>query len=197
MKTTINTFVIMALLIATSIVTTQAQKKVRSFTVTREIPASIEKVWKVVGEDFGAIANSHPKIVSSYYNQGSITYGGEGAERVCNLNEDGSKYIKEKQIDFDPENHTFTVQIFHIEDVPLDPEYTIARYKVNKIDTNKSEIVFDMSYRTNPAILGGLAKGKFKKNIEDYLIAVEHHVTTGENVNKENFKKIKKYYKKS
>lgn len=195
-KSKINKIIIAAFAITISVFTSHAQKKVRSFTVTRKIPASVEKVWKVVGEDFGAIANSHPKIVSSHYNQGSITYGGEGAERVCNLNEDGTKFIKEKQINFDPANHTFTVQIFHIEDVPLDPEYTIAKYKVNKIDNNKSEIVFDMSFRTNPALLGAVAKGKFKKNIEDYLIAIEHHVTTGENVNKDNFKKIKKYYTK-
>lgn len=51
-----------------------------------------------------------------------------------------------------------------------------------------------MTYRTTPAFMGWMAKGKFKKQIEDYLIAVEHHVLTGENVNKENFKQIKKKY---
>ena len=43
--------------------------------------------------------------------------------------------------------------------------------------------------------MGGLAKGKMKKTIEDYEIAVEHYVLTGEEVNQENFKEIKKYSK--
>ncbi|WP_152286991.1 SRPBCC family protein [Flavicella marina] len=195
MKNKINkTVVILALVLAVS---AQAQKKVKTFTVSRVIPANIENVWQVVGEDFGAISNSHPQIVSSSYNQGSITYGGEGAERICNLNEDGTKYVKEKQLSFDRENHTFTVQLFHSEGIPLNPEYTKAVYTVKEIDQNNSEVFFDMTYRTTPAFMGWLAKGKFKKGIKDYLIAVEHHVITGENVNKDNFKQIKKNYKKS
>ena len=42
--------------------------------------------------------------------------------------------------------------------------------------------------------MGGLAKGKFKKNIENYAIAIEHYAATGEEVNKDNFKTIKKQY---
>lgn len=166
----------------------------QSFSISRVIDSNIESVWNVVGEDFGAIANSHPKIVSSTYNQGSITYGGEGAERICNLNESGTKYIKEKQLHFDAENHSFTVQVFHTEGIPLNPDYTKATYSVKPISSTSSEVVFEMTYRTTPAFMGWMAKGKFKKQIEDYLIAVEHHVLTGENVNKENFKQIKKKY---
>ncbi len=44
--------------------------------------------------------------------------------------------------------------------------------------------------------MGGLAKGKFKKTIADYAVAVEHYAKTGEAVNKDNFKRIKKQYKK-
>ncbi len=174
-----------------------AQKKVKSFVVTRTIDAPIASVWKVVGEDFGAIANSHAGIVSSTYNQGSITYGGEGAERICNLNEEGTKYVKEKQLDFDAENHRFTVQVYHSEGIPLSAKHTKAVYAVRAIDEHTSEVSFEMTYRTKPAFLGWMAKGKFKRGIEDYLIAVEHHVITGENVNKDNFKQIKKNYSKS
>lgn len=192
MKTTINK--ILVFVFATVTLTATAQKKVQSFSISRVIDSNIESVWKVVGEDFGAIANSHPKIVSSTYNQGSITYGGEGAERICNLNESVTKYIKEKQLHFDAENHSFTVQVFHTEGIPLNPDYTKATYSVKPISSTSSEVVFEMTYRTTPAFMGWMAKGKFKKQIEDYLIAVEHHVITGENVNKENFKQIKKKY---
>ncbi|MEL7342871.1 MAG: hypothetical protein AAGM67_20470, partial [Bacteroidota bacterium] len=39
----------------------QAQEKVQTFTVSHVIQAPADKVWAVVGEDYGAIANSHPK----------------------------------------------------------------------------------------------------------------------------------------
>ena len=51
-----------------------------------------------------------------------------------------------------------------------------------------------MNYRTKPAFLGAVAKGGFKKTIAGYLLAVEHHVLTGETVNRDNFKSIKKQY---
>lgn len=169
-------------------------QKVRTFTVSRTIAAPATKVWAVVGDDFGAIANSHPKIVSSNYVQGTLK-SGEGAERVCNLNESGTKYVKEKQVNYDPANYTFTAQVYHVDKLPLDPEKNAATYKVNPVGDDKSELIFTMNFLTNPAFMGALFKGKFMKNIEDYLLAVEHHVLTGEVVNQDNFKSIKKQYK--
>lgn len=169
-------------------------QKLHSFEVSRVIPASAEEVWKVVGEDLGAIANSHPKIISSNYLEGSLA-SGEGAERVCHFNEKATKYTHEKQIAYDPENFTFKARVFHAEGLPLDTDYSIATYRVIPVDDQTSKLVFSMDYRTKPAFLGGLAKGNFKKTLSDYLLSVEHHVKTGETVNKETFKKIKKQYK--
>ena len=173
----------------------KTDKKVRSFTVTRVINAPVDKVWKVVGEDFGAIANSHPKIVSSQFNQGHIT-GGENATRTCNFNEDGSKFLQEKQVNFDAINHTFKVQIYRTSGIPLDSDYSYGIYKVEAINNSTSKLSMTMGVRTTPPFLSAIAKGSFKSDIADYLLAVEHHVLTGENVNKDNFKEIKKKYKK-
>lgn len=148
-----------------------------------------------MGEDFGAIANSHPKIVSSSYNQGEIT-GGENVTRTCNFNEKGTKYVQEKQIEFDSTKYTFKVLMYHAGGIPLDPDYNYAIYTVIPIDENTSKLVMSLGIRTKPSFLVGLAIGKFKSTISDYLLAVEHHVLTGENVNQENFKSIKKQYKK-
>lgn len=171
----------------------KTDKKVISFSVERNINASAERVWKVVGEDFGAIANSHPKIVSSNYNQGHIT-GGENASRRCNFNEAGTKFLEEKQISFDAKNYTFKVLISQTGGIPLNNEYSYGIYKVTPVTDNSSILKMTMVLRTKPAFLGWFAKGKFKRDIADYLLAVEHHVLTGENVNKENFKRIKKKY---
>ena len=170
-----------------------AQKRVQTFTVSHVIQAPAAAVWAVVGEDYGAIAYSHPKIVSSDYVNGSLE-AGEGAERVCNFNEKGTRYLKEKQVNYDPENYTFKNQVFQAGKFPVDPENTFAIYHVEPIDENSSRFTFDMTYRTKPAFMGGLMKGNFKKLIRDYAIAIEHHVNTGEVVNKENFRSIKKQY---
>lgn len=168
-----------------------AQEKVQKFTVSHVINAPAAKVWSVVGEDYGAIANSHPKIVSSNYINGSLQ-AGEGAERVCNFNESGTKYLKEKQVNYDPANYTFTNQVYQAGKFPVDPEYTFAVYRVEPIDENSSRFVFEMTYRTVPAMMGGLMKANFKSLMADYAVAIEHHVNTGENVNKDNFKQVKR-----
>lgn len=171
----------------------QAQKKVQTFSESYIINAPADQVWAVVGEDYGAIANSHPKIISSDYINGTLA-AGEGAERVCNFNESGTRYLHEKQVNYDPENYTFKNQVFQAGKFPVDPEYTFAIYKVEPIDANTSRFSFDMTYRTKPAFMGGMMKGNFRKLIADYAIAIEHHVTTGETVNKDNFREIRKQY---
>ena len=169
------------------------QKKAQTFTVSRIIEAPIEKVWAVVGEDYGAIANSHPGIISSEYTNGSLK-GGEGVERVCYLNDKKTKATHEKQINYDPENYSFKAKVYQADGIPMDPDYTFAAYRVEKIDANTSKLIIGMNYGTKPAFMGAMAKGRFKKTIEGYVLAVDHHVRTGEVVNKENFKEIKKLY---
>ncbi len=191
MKTIIKTVLALALISPT--LGTKAQKKTHTISVERIISAPADQVWKVVGEDFGAIANSHPKIISSNYINGSLN-SGEGAERQCNFNEKGTKYLKEKQISYSPENHSFKVQIIHSGSFPLDADLSYGNYKVEKIDNKTSKFIMDFTYRTKPAFLGGIAKGKFKEGLTDYTIAVAHHVLTGEIVNQENFEEIKKKY---
>lgn len=172
-----------------------AQKdKSKQFVVTRIIKAPADKVWKVVGEDFVDIAKSHPKLASSHYVEGTPT-SGEGCTRVCNLDEAGKKYTQEKQVDYNPEEQSFKAEISHVGGLPLDQSKSFMLYNVDPIDENTSKLTLDMTFLTNPAFMGSMAKGKFKKNIEDYALAIEHHVLTGEDVNPDNFKEIKKLYK--
>ncbi len=176
-----------------SVVSMSAQKKVKTFQVSKVIPASAESIWAIVAEDYGAIAHSHPKIIKSDYLNGSLQ-GGEGAERVCYFNEEGTQYLKEKMVDFDPANFTFKNMVYKAGKFPVDPEYTFAIYRVVPIDANTSRVEFDMTFRTKPAMLGTLMKSNFKKLIGDYMISIEHHLKTGESVTKENFKEIKRNY---
>ena len=194
MKTTIKTVTTLIMIVLSmNVIGQKTDKKVTTFSVEKTIKAPAQEVWKVVGEDFGAIANSHPKIVSSDYNQGHIT-GGENVSRTCNYNEKGTKYLQEKQVSFDAENYTFKVLIYQTGGIPLNTDYSYGIYKVVPINDQSSKLIMEMGIRTKPSFLASIAKGQFKKDIADYLLAVEHHVITGENVNKDNFKAIKKTY---
>lgn len=174
--------------------TASAQKKVQKFTVSKVMSHPASEVWSVVGEDYGAIANSHPRVIKSEYINGSLE-AGEGAQRICYFNDKGNQYLMEKMVDYDPANMTFVNTVFRAGKFPVDPEYTKATYRVEPIDDNSSRFVFDMQYRTKPGFMGGLVKGKFKRLIDDYAIAIDHHLSTGESVTKENFKSVKKQHK--
>jgi len=49
-----------------------------------------------------------------------------------------------------------------------------------------------MNYRTKPAFIGGMMKASFRKLIADYALAIEHHLKTGEAVNKDDFRAVKR-----
>lgn len=171
----------------------QKQKKVQSFSTSRIINAPANKVWKVVGEDYGSVAYSHPKIISSDYEPGTLK-AGEGAERVCYFNEKQTQFLKEKMINYDPAEMRFTNTVFQAGKFPVDPNYTKADYKLEDLGNGSTKMSFDMQYRTKPGFMGAMAKGKFRKLINDYFIAIEHYVNTGEEVTKDNFRTIKKQY---
>lgn len=173
---------------------TQTDKKVKHFRVEKVIRISADTLWNIVAEDYGAIAYSHPKIIKSEYINGTLQ-AGEGAERVCYFNDDGSQFLHERMVDYDPDNMQFTNKVFHAGKFPVDPDYTFAVYKVEDLGDGTSNLSFDMQFRTQPAVMGGMMKGSFKNLIADYFIAVEHHAKTGEKVTKDNFKEIKKQYK--
>jgi len=174
-------------------IATEKEKKVHSFLVAKEFDIPAKNIWAVVGEDYGAIANSHPRIVQSEYINGSLK-AEEGAERVCNFNDEGTQYLHERMLNYDPANMQFTNQVFHAGKFPVDPDYTRALYKVEDLGNGRSRLTFDMQFRTKPAMMGMMMKGRFQKLIEDYFIAIEHHAKTGEKVTQENFKEIKKQY---
>lgn len=169
----------------------QKEKKVQRFEVSKVIPFPAEKVWAIVGEDYGAVAYSHPKIIESEYINGSLK-AGEGAERVCYFNEKHTQYLHEKMIDYSPETMSFTNQVSQAGKFPVNPDYTRAIYNVDDLGNGTSMLSFNMQFRTKPAFMGAFAKGSFKKLISDYFIAIEHHLRTGEKVTKANFKEVKK-----
>ncbi|MEM9327733.1 MAG: SRPBCC family protein [Bacteroidota bacterium] len=172
----------------------QSTKKQRQVIAERTVQLPADQVWHILAEDYGAIANSHPTIVKSEYASGTLT-GGEGAERVCYFNEKGTQMFHEKITKWEPEKMSFTQVIKDYKKFPIDKDNTAVVYSVESIDARTSKIKANLMYRTKPAFMGGMAKGKFKGMLEDYFLAIEHHIKTGEQVTVDNFKTIKKQYK--
>lgn len=170
------------------------EKKIQKFKVCRVLPFSADQVWAAVGTDYGKIADMHPRIMRSEYISGTLK-AGTGAERICYFNESGSQYLKEQIVAYRPEQMELVNKVYQAGKFPIVPEVSRALYKVTPIDANSCELSFDFQYRTQPGFMGGMMKKKFMSLISDYFIAVQHHISTGEKVNKENFKEIKKEYK--
>lgn len=172
-------------------------KKYKSFTVSRTLPVSAEKAWEAVALDYGKIANAHPKIWYSGYENGSLK-GTLGAQRRCDFNESGSRVLHEEIVDWKPESYTFVNRVLEAGGFPIDPDNTRAIYKVEDLGNGSSIVSMTMQFRSKPSFMSGMLKSQFKGLISDYLLALEHYLSTGEVVNAKvgNFKKVKKRYTK-
>ncbi len=164
-------------------------KKVQTFTVSRELRVSAEQAWAVIA-DYGNVAFSHPAILESEI-IGDTEEVGNNTHRACYFNEDKSQYMEEKIMDYSPETFSFTNQVTKASKFPLVPELTRGFYKIDPISDEKSLFTFTMEFRTKPAFLGAVMKGKFKSLIGDYFTSIVHYATTGEKITKENFRRIK------
>ena len=184
-------FIIIAVMSTTLI---GQNKKQQQVVVERTVNLPADKVWHILAEDYGAIANSHPTIIKSEYASGTLK-GGEGAERMCYFNQKGTQMFHEQITKWEPEKMSFTQIIKDFKKFPIDKDNTEVVYSVERVDANTSTIRADLRYRTKPAFMGGMAKGKFKGMLQDYFLSIEHHIKTGEKVTVENFKTIKKQYK--
>ena len=162
--------------------------------VWRDLPFPAEQVWEAVAVDYGRVAESHPLIVSSDYRHGSLQ-GELGAERTCWFNDKGSRLLHEQIVAWDGEAMTFQNRVIEANGFPLDPDNTLATYRVEALSDTTSRISIVMDYRTSPALMGGLMKGSFDSLLQKYFVALEHHLSTGEPVTKDNFKTIAKAYR--
>ena len=171
-------------------------KKFKTLEVSRELPFSSDAVWAAVADDYGNVANSHPKIIASEYTSGSLK-GAVGAQRKCYFNKKGTKMLHEEIVDWNSEEGYFVNRVLTANKFPVDVDNSKGTYYVESIGPNKSRLTIKFEFRTKPAFMGGFAKGSFKRLLKDYMIAVEHHISTGESVTASNFKSIKKNYSRS
>lgn len=195
MKSIKTLALLLTLLVAGPLNAQEMNKKTKTVETSREVDLPAAALWKVLGQDYGAIAFSHPTIIRSEYTPGTIK-GSLGAERMCYFNDKETKMLREKIVKWDSENMTFTQRIIEARKFPIDKENSLATYSVEDLGNGKSRLVAKLEYRTKPGFMSGMVKGSFKKLLDDYFIAIEHYARTNEKVTRENFKSIKKQYTK-
>ncbi len=183
------------LMIAVPFYGQQMSKKYRTVKVKMKINAPAERVWQAMVVDYGEIGNFSPYIYSSSYENGSLK-GVVGAERKCDFNEKGTRWVHEKIVAIDEENKVMRNSIIDGGKVPLNFDNSQAFYRVKDHGDGTCTAYYEFQFRTKPAFLGGLAKGGFKKQLGGTLVGLKHYVETGEKVTGGNnkYKSIKRQY---
>jgi hypothetical protein len=105
------------------------EKKYRVVEVSRTMSHSPQALWQAVAGDYGNIANSHPQIVSSEYQSGSLK-GELGAERKCNFDGDNKSWTHERFVGWDEANMVMTNAVITSDNYPLDADNSRAIYSV-------------------------------------------------------------------
>ncbi len=170
--------------------TRKTDKKVQTISISKILNAPIEQVWENAAVRFDDVALSNPQLFSSSYINGSSF--GDGAERVCNYDATGKKYLKERIFDLDEANYSIGIDVYEIDGLPIDPDYTYGIIQLEKVSDSETRFNMTFHFRTKPAFLGAALKGRFQEGLNDYAISIEHNINTGEEVTKENFKAIKR-----
>ena len=188
---------ILVCLLALAIPLTTFGQKTHTIHVKRVINAPAAVVWKAAAKDYGEVSNWHRYLYTSNYVEGSLI-GVKGARRMCNFNEKGTRWLKEEIGSVDDKNMVMKNLIIGAAKFPMDTENSYAYTRVTDNGDNTATLSYELVYRTKPAFMGGLAKGKFKRMLNELQIGVEHYVTTGEilNATTGNWKDVKKKYKK-
>ena len=198
MKRIIKTAVLsLSLFLSVNLMVAQERmtKKFKTLNTEITIDAPAGKVWEAMVLDYGRIGNFSPFIFSSHYENGSLK-GQEGAERKCYFSKNEKRWAHETILHVDTKNMRMTNIIKDAAKFPLDKNNSQAIYYVIDNGDGTSTAGYKFEYRTKPAFMGGLVKGKFKKLLGGTLIGLKHYVETGEIVNATNkkYKDIKNTY---
>lgn len=175
--------------------TQSMNKKYRTIEVEIAINAPAEKVWNNMVKDYGAVSNWSPYVYSANYENGYIN-GVVGAERKCQLNEKGSRWVHEKIAEIDEKKMVMRNIILDSNKFPLNADNTQVYYRVKDNEDGTCTASYLMQFRAKPAIMGIFMKRSLRKSLENNLKGLKHYSETGEKVTpmNEEIKQIKKMY---
>jgi ribosome-associated toxin RatA of RatAB toxin-antitoxin module len=161
-------------------------KKLKETELDILIDASKKKTWDVLVNQFGNVNIFHPGTDSSHSVSG--VEGEVGCERQCDF--DSSTSVKEKLTAVrGTESYDVEVSGFKMFDQMK------VTWSLNEMSENKTNVHVLVKFRTKPAFMGSLIKGKISKMIFKVMIGLKYFLETGEEVTKVNFKEINKWFK--
>jgi len=167
--------------------------KLRVIEVEREFPFPIERVWDALYVGFGEGYKFNPHWVKTSW-VGDIQEAKVGAVRVMQNDEKGKQILHERILYLNKEERSLRFEIFKAKGVPLDTEAAFGESQLIKISGNSTLFKIKFYYRTSPKFLANFAHKRLKGELEDMTIGMEHFISTGENVTKENFDSIAERY---
>ena len=163
-----------------------------AFVVEHEINTSIDKVWKVLVDDFPDVANSSQLSPKSEFMEGHNEVE-VGAQRIMYKTKNLKKYFIDEIILIDEEKYNFAIDVIEAKGYPN--TFTRLEFGATPISDNATKLRIVFTYKTKPKFLQGMIKKSLKKDIQNYIYAIDHHVETGEVITQENWKSIRKNYR--
>lgn len=175
-------------------ITTFQGEKVRIISVERELPFPAERIWEKIFLDYGGAYKFNPGVVKSDY-VGEYKSAKVGAKRYMQQDIDGKKIVYEQIEKIDPASMLMLFKIYDAKGVPINNQVTYGQSELVSIDSNRTLFKVNFYYRTKPKFLATFANSSLEKDFNNMLIGIEHHLTTGELITRENFKEIAGRYR--
>ena len=151
---------------------------------TIRINAPKNKVWDTIA-DFPAVVNFHPLIANSYTINDTVSRG-FGAERTCEFDAAGKKFINERITRY-AEGESYDVLIYGGTQMPP-VNNMLATLSVREVSANETIMTMKISYqpKANPVmwVMAHTMIKRFLNNaIQSVLDGAKTHIETGKTIN--------------
>ncbi len=148
------------------------------------INAPIDKVWKVVAEDFSDNQKHMLGVKKSYYIKKNKNFIGS----IRRSEHGGEEYIDVKITHWN-KNRKYVQWIIVEENVPLLSE-GVGSYQLKYVNESTTKLTQMGGYRMKPQFLDGLAKGRIKSMFKDILLGIKYQIETGNSFSKDAKKEV-------
>ena len=163
------------------------------FVIEQVINVSSDKVWKVIAGEFDLVSNSHPVSPKSSFFNGSNAVE-IGSQRIMYMSENEKKYFIDEIVKLDNENYEMLINVVEAKGYPI--AFSNVKFFIDEEGIDQSKLTMVFSYKTKPKFLQKMAKKSLRKQLNEYMYAIDHYTETREVITKENWRQIRKSYPK-
>jgi hypothetical protein len=154
-----------------------------------EIKASVEKVWKVLFNQYGDIHIHNPTMQDSNYMHNAVK-GGINVVRHCQFTD--KLFLDEKITEY-KENESVRIEVVK-HNLPM-LDHLSATYELKSLGDDKTEVKMTSLNSASPSFMIHLMKGRLRKSVGQHLFGMKYFIETGKTVDMKNYKEIYSSYK--